>query len=275
MLLVVKLERLSAHHRLERILGVRKRRYLEIHRFVAPCGPDDCDHAPRARKSFQFRSAGCQAPSANRSIRGRASAAFRRVKSTQVSLVPATLLGHAAASVSTAPIQAAAGSRSCRQPLREPGGAPIVSARSLASAAGDCRSLVRHRGGSAARRAHRLAAARDRGLSRPGGCAYTPGPRPGGVRGERAGAALACCASFRSGGCRSAQRVHALRRLENEPAAAPLFAVKALLSLIYYEHPDAAREVGFDGECMGQSSVTLIRGRELERRLRRAAATCW
>ncbi len=50
-----------------------------------------------------------------------------------------------------------------------------------------------------------------------------------------------------------AERVHALRSLENSRLAAPLFAVKALLSLIYYEHPDAAREVGFDGECMGQA----------------------
>jgi hypothetical protein len=50
-----------------------------------------------------------------------------------------------------------------------------------------------------------------------------------------------------------AQRVHALRNLENSPLAAPLFAVKALLSLIYYEHPEAAREVGFDGACLGNA----------------------
>jgi hypothetical protein len=48
-----------------------------------------------------------------------------------------------------------------------------------------------------------------------------------------------------------AHRVHALRNLENSPLAAPLFAVKALLYLIYYEHPEAAREVGFDGACLG------------------------
>ena len=29
-----------------------------------------------------------------------------------------------------------------------------------------------------------------------------------------------------------------------------LFAVKAILSMLYYEHPDAAREMGFDGACM-------------------------
>jgi hypothetical protein len=46
------------------------------------------------------------------------------------------------------------------------------------------------------------------------------------------------------------ERVRALRVLEASPVAGPLFAVKALLSLIYYEHPDAAREIGFDGECL-------------------------
>jgi hypothetical protein len=45
-------------------------------------------------------------------------------------------------------------------------------------------------------------------------------------------------------------RVRALERLERSALAAPLLAVKALLSLIYYEHPDAARAVGFDGHCM-------------------------
>lgn len=42
-------------------------------------------------------------------------------------------------------------------------------------------------------------------------------------------------------------RVSALRRLEKSWAAAPLFATRALLSVLYYEHPDVAREVGFDG----------------------------
>lgn len=46
------------------------------------------------------------------------------------------------------------------------------------------------------------------------------------------------------------ERVRALRKLEASPAASPLFAIKALLSLVYYEHPDAAREIGFDGECL-------------------------
>jgi len=45
-----------------------------------------------------------------------------------------------------------------------------------------------------------------------------------------------------------ADRVRALDRLERR-FGEPLVAVKAILCLIYYEHPDAAREIGFDGEC--------------------------
>ena len=43
-------------------------------------------------------------------------------------------------------------------------------------------------------------------------------------------------------------RMRALDRLERG-FGEPLVAVKAILCLLYYEHPDAAREVGFDGEC--------------------------
>jgi hypothetical protein len=48
------------------------------------------------------------------------------------------------------------------------------------------------------------------------------------------------------------ERVHALERLEKSMLAPALLAVKALLSVHYYEHPDAAREVGFDGACMSE-----------------------
>lgn len=48
-------------------------------------------------------------------------------------------------------------------------------------------------------------------------------------------------------------RVHALERLERSMFAPALLAVKALASVHYYEHPDAAREVGFDGECLVQA----------------------
>lgn len=45
-------------------------------------------------------------------------------------------------------------------------------------------------------------------------------------------------------------RIHALERVERSALSPALLAVKALLSIHYYEHPDAAREVGFDGGCL-------------------------
>jgi hypothetical protein len=42
-------------------------------------------------------------------------------------------------------------------------------------------------------------------------------------------------------------RIRALSRLERSWLAGPLLIFKALLSLIYYEHPDAEREVGAEG----------------------------
>jgi len=45
-------------------------------------------------------------------------------------------------------------------------------------------------------------------------------------------------------------RIRALERVERSALSPALLAVKALLSVHYYEHPDAAREVGFDGACM-------------------------
>jgi hypothetical protein len=45
------------------------------------------------------------------------------------------------------------------------------------------------------------------------------------------------------------ERVRALGRLEDR-FGPPVLAVKALLCVLYYEHPDAAREVGFDGSCL-------------------------
>jgi hypothetical protein len=47
-----------------------------------------------------------------------------------------------------------------------------------------------------------------------------------------------------------ADRVRALERFEASGLSPALLAVKALASVHYYEHPDAAREVGFDGACM-------------------------
>jgi hypothetical protein len=45
------------------------------------------------------------------------------------------------------------------------------------------------------------------------------------------------------------ERARALARFERSKFGAPLLAVKALVTLLYYEHPDAAREAGFDGVC--------------------------
>ena len=42
-------------------------------------------------------------------------------------------------------------------------------------------------------------------------------------------------------------RTDALERMERGRPALPLLAVKAMLCVMYYEHPDAAREIGFDG----------------------------
>ena len=43
------------------------------------------------------------------------------------------------------------------------------------------------------------------------------------------------------------QRIDALNRLEASTLGPPLFALKAIVSLVYYEHPEAAAELGFDG----------------------------
>jgi hypothetical protein len=46
-------------------------------------------------------------------------------------------------------------------------------------------------------------------------------------------------------------RLRALERMEQSPLALALFGAKTTLCILYYEHPDAAREVGFDGACSG------------------------
>lgn len=45
--------------------------------------------------------------------------------------------------------------------------------------------------------------------------------------------------------------LRALERMERSPLALALFGAKTTLCILYYEHPDAAREVGFDGACSG------------------------
>ncbi len=46
-----------------------------------------------------------------------------------------------------------------------------------------------------------------------------------------------------------ADRVDVLARVEHGPFAFALLGVKLLMSVLYYEHPDAGAEIGFDAEC--------------------------
>lgn len=46
------------------------------------------------------------------------------------------------------------------------------------------------------------------------------------------------------------ERARAIGRLEHSSLGSPVLAVKALLCVLYYEHPDAAAEIGFDGQCL-------------------------
>ena len=48
-----------------------------------------------------------------------------------------------------------------------------------------------------------------------------------------------------------AERRRILERMERSAISPALLAMKAILSMIYFEHPDAAREIGADGECKG------------------------
>ncbi|MFW6050886.1 MAG: hypothetical protein ACODAU_06910 [Myxococcota bacterium] len=50
------------------------------------------------------------------------------------------------------------------------------------------------------------------------------------------------------------KRPLALERLERSPFGLAVFGCKMLLCILYYEHPDAAREVGFDGRCLGDDA---------------------
>lgn len=47
-----------------------------------------------------------------------------------------------------------------------------------------------------------------------------------------------------------AMQAEALERLERHPLGLAFFGAKAILCIVYYEHPDAAREIGFDGACL-------------------------
>lgn len=48
-----------------------------------------------------------------------------------------------------------------------------------------------------------------------------------------------------------AQRVQALERLERTPLSLALLGAKAILSIVYFEHPGASAEIGWDQRCRG------------------------
>ncbi len=47
-----------------------------------------------------------------------------------------------------------------------------------------------------------------------------------------------------------AERIEAVEAIERTPAALALFALRAVVSLVYYEHLDAAAEIGWDQTCL-------------------------
>lgn len=49
-------------------------------------------------------------------------------------------------------------------------------------------------------------------------------------------------------------RAKAIERFEQTPLGLAVLGAKATLCIVYYEHPDSAAEIGFDGGCM--SGVT-------------------
>lgn len=54
-------------------------------------------------------------------------------------------------------------------------------------------------------------------------------------------------------------RIAALEVLERVPVAQlALYALKAIASIVYYEHPDAAAEIGWDQRCIGKKSLPVI-----------------
>lgn len=47
-----------------------------------------------------------------------------------------------------------------------------------------------------------------------------------------------------------ARRSEALAAMERGPLGMAVLGVKAMLSMVWYEHPDSAAEIGFDGACL-------------------------
>ena len=47
------------------------------------------------------------------------------------------------------------------------------------------------------------------------------------------------------------KRIEALEQFERSAVGMSFYALKAMLCMMYFEHPDAAREIGFDGQARG------------------------
>jgi len=48
----------------------------------------------------------------------------------------------------------------------------------------------------------------------------------------------------------TATRSRALERMERSPFALAVFGAKAILCIVYYEHPESAGLIGYDGTCL-------------------------
>lgn len=46
------------------------------------------------------------------------------------------------------------------------------------------------------------------------------------------------------------ERAEAIERLERTPLSVTVLGIKAILCILYYEHPDAMREIGVDRTCL-------------------------
>jgi hypothetical protein len=132
-------------------------------------------------------------------------------------------------------------------PLRHENGQPIVSSRLLRRARAIAEAIfLTESGPPPAERLDWLVNELEDFLARSGG-------RTRFVFGLAmfAAAFLAPIVSFRFRSLASMpveERSAVLERLENV-FGPPVLAVKALLCVLYYEHPDAQKQIGFDAEC--------------------------
>lgn len=60
----------------------------------------------------------------------------------------------------------------------------------------------------------------------------------------------------------SPDRLEALHRAERSPAGLAVFLVRALTSLVYYEHPDAAASIGWVKTCLHDQRASAPRTEE-------------